>query len=87
MIRSRKGTLTLFHFHFPIYGRKAYVKGFAQFSSSAGWIFIIGNLQLLRIKFFEHPALGSSFGLKPSFLKPSTESHLLIAFSFITSFP
>ncbi|KAM3175370.1 hypothetical protein ACTXT7_008670 [Hymenolepis weldensis] len=48
-------------FHFPIYGHMAaYMKGFAQFSISAGWIFINGNLQLLRIEFFEHPALGSS---------------------------
>ncbi|KAM3182974.1 hypothetical protein ACTXT7_011259 [Hymenolepis weldensis] len=38
----------------------AYVKGFVQFSSSAGWIFINGNLQLLSIEFFEHSALGSS---------------------------
>ncbi|KAM3186276.1 hypothetical protein ACTXT7_004673 [Hymenolepis weldensis] len=38
----------------------AHVKSFAQFSSTAGWIFINGNLQLLRIDFFEHPALGSS---------------------------
>ncbi|KAM3176086.1 hypothetical protein ACTXT7_007207 [Hymenolepis weldensis] len=38
----------------------AYVKDFAQFSTSAGWIFINGNLQLLRIDIFEHPALGSS---------------------------
>ncbi|VUZ39877.1 unnamed protein product [Hymenolepis diminuta] len=30
----------------------AYVKGFAQFSGSAGWISISGNLQLLRIEFF-----------------------------------
>ncbi|KAM3182869.1 hypothetical protein ACTXT7_011472 [Hymenolepis weldensis] len=38
-----------------------YVKGFAQFSSSAGWIFINDNLQLIRIEqFFVHPALGSS---------------------------
>ncbi|VUZ42114.1 unnamed protein product [Hymenolepis diminuta] len=46
----------------------AYVKIFAQFSSSAGWIFISGNLQLLRIE-FEHPALDSPFRLKSSFLK------------------
>ncbi|KAM3171619.1 hypothetical protein ACTXT7_016262, partial [Hymenolepis weldensis] len=38
----------------------AYVEGVAQFSSSAGWIFINGNFQLLKIEFFEHPALGSS---------------------------
>ncbi|VUZ57388.1 unnamed protein product [Hymenolepis diminuta] len=48
----------------------AYAKGFAQFSSSAGWIFINDNLQLLRIEFFERPALGSSFRLKSFFLKP-----------------
>ncbi|VUZ48626.1 unnamed protein product [Hymenolepis diminuta] len=45
----------------------AYVKGFPQFSSSAGWIFISSNLRLLIIKLFEHPALGSSFRLKASF--------------------
>ncbi|KAM3184527.1 hypothetical protein ACTXT7_008199 [Hymenolepis weldensis] len=39
----------------------AYVKGFASvLYSSAGWIFINGNLQLLRIDIFEHPALSSS---------------------------
>ncbi|VUZ41050.1 unnamed protein product, partial [Hymenolepis diminuta] len=64
----------------------AYVKGFAQFSNSAGWIFINCNFQLLRVEFFEHPALGSSFRLNLSFLKPPTESHLLQVFSF-TSFP
>ncbi|VUZ43836.1 unnamed protein product [Hymenolepis diminuta] len=58
------------------------MKGFAQFSSSAGWIFINGNLQLLKI---EHPALGSFFMLKLSFLK--RESHLLQVFSFTISFP
>ncbi|KAM3174155.1 hypothetical protein ACTXT7_011096 [Hymenolepis weldensis] len=39
----------------------AYVKGFAQFSSSAGWIFTNCNFHLLKIEqFFEHPALGLS---------------------------
>ncbi|KAM3174895.1 hypothetical protein ACTXT7_009606 [Hymenolepis weldensis] len=39
---------------------EAYVKGFAQFPSSAGWIFINANLQLFKIELFEHPALGPS---------------------------
>ncbi|KAM3180611.1 hypothetical protein ACTXT7_015947 [Hymenolepis weldensis] len=38
----------------------AYMKDFAQSSSIAGCIFINGNFLLLRIEFFEHPALGSS---------------------------
>ncbi|KAM3183360.1 hypothetical protein ACTXT7_010489 [Hymenolepis weldensis] len=42
----------------------AYMKGFAQFSIRTAWIFIIGNLQLLRIEFFVHPALGLSLALK-----------------------
>ncbi|KAM3173972.1 hypothetical protein ACTXT7_011481 [Hymenolepis weldensis] len=37
----------------------AYVEGIAQFSGSAGSIFINGNFQLLRIEFLEHPALCS----------------------------
>ncbi|KAM3187915.1 hypothetical protein ACTXT7_001321 [Hymenolepis weldensis] len=47
--------------YFPIYGHMvAYVKGFAQFSSSTGRNFINGNLQLLKMEFFEHPTVGSS---------------------------
>ncbi|KAM3172448.1 hypothetical protein ACTXT7_014501 [Hymenolepis weldensis] len=38
----------------------AYVKGFAQFSSSAGVMFINANLQLLKMEFFEHSALDLS---------------------------
>ncbi|KAM3177076.1 hypothetical protein ACTXT7_005215 [Hymenolepis weldensis] len=66
----------------------AYVKGFAQFSSSAGWIFIDGNLQLLRMEFFEHPGLGSPlvFQAEVILLKLLAENHLLQVFSFTTSF-
>ncbi|VUZ55098.1 unnamed protein product [Hymenolepis diminuta] len=63
----------------------AYVKGFAQSSNSASWIFINVNLQLLRIEFFEHSTLGLSFRVKSSFLKCGGENHLQI-FSF-TTFP
>ncbi|VUZ45456.1 unnamed protein product [Hymenolepis diminuta] len=61
----------------------AYVKGFAQFLSSTGWIFINSSLQLPSIEVFEHPALGLFFGLF-SFVK--RKNHLLQIFSFTTSF-
>ncbi|VUZ42465.1 unnamed protein product [Hymenolepis diminuta] len=67
----------------------AYVEGFAQFSNSAGWIFISGNLQLLRSEFFEHPALGSSLVSQAEviLLKPPAENHSLQVSSFTASFP
>ncbi|VUZ54099.1 unnamed protein product [Hymenolepis diminuta] len=40
-----------------------------------------------ELSYFEHPALGSSFSLKSSFLKSPAESHLLQVFSFTASFP
>ncbi|VUZ57601.1 unnamed protein product [Hymenolepis diminuta] len=40
-----------------------------------------------ELRFLEHPALGSSFRLKSSFLEGEGENHLLQVFSFTTSFP
>ncbi|VUZ41236.1 unnamed protein product [Hymenolepis diminuta] len=62
------------------------MNGFTQLSNDAGWIFIDGNLRLFRIEYFYHPALGSSFRLKSSFLKSECEKHLLLVFSFTASF-
>ncbi|VUZ44200.1 unnamed protein product, partial [Hymenolepis diminuta] len=47
----------------------------------------IATYNCSELSFFQNPALGSSFRLKSSFLKPPGENHLLQVFSSTTSFP